>query len=52
MLELDQFAGEQEELPEWAGTVFDKEFKKQKGALDLLAKRIYANHGLAEVVML
>lgn len=49
-LDLEQFAGELEELPEWARTVFDKEFEKQKPALDLLAKRVYSHHGLTEVL--
>ena len=49
-LDIELFAGEQVELPEWAHTVFDKEYEKQKAPLDLMAKRLYSNSGLTEVL--
>lgn len=48
-LDFDSFTADQEQLPEWTRVVFEKEFEKQKKSLDVMAKKIYAAHGLSEV---
>jgi hypothetical protein len=40
---------ERTELPEWTQVVFEKEFEKQKKALDVMAKKTYSAHSLTEV---
>jgi hypothetical protein len=48
-LDFDSFTADREQLPEWTRVVFEKEFEKQKKSLDVMAKKIYAAHGLSEV---
>jgi hypothetical protein len=40
---------ERTDLPEWTRVVFEKEFEKQKKALDVMARKTYTAHSLTEV---